>query len=582
MVNIILITLLISLFTQYIMKTPLTTLNCGLWGFFGENNNKFNWNKFNIIGLFNDKRGGDACGRSIGTKYFHYNDRNNKKYEDLLTNVLNPNYNDNNIILGHTRKISVGVSGTDDIEFTQPYPFRDENDDIIGMGMHNGTLYNTDDLKRKYNLPINLKYIDNDGKAKKHVLNDSQVLLYSVLVKKNYKILEEYNGSAVLVWYNFKENRLYLYKGFSKINKSSNFGIEERPLYIMQEKNNIWFSSIEKPLWIISQNRYPSIKEAKANTILIYEKGVLVDEISITRKSTQNKEYTSPSVGFNNWYHTANNYRQNSLPSNFEKDEMRIEDESIPFIKDNLIYGRGRYWVNNKKAHGIYHVKRTGDIAKTACKDGTIWQRTKPFYFIEGVMIENHSAFQALIREYNTIHKNKVEDFLLEKVLEFAEYPVHRYNNFIQDMSVWDNNSQRGRYYTGTIHPLFSAKRYTFKLGDLEQIDSSQYKMPSEEYYSPKPVPDDDNTLGKSEEDFTIKSNIYLEKLPFDTDDDDMEEMEEELAKTEVLCELSNVLSSISTCKNSIAIYSDSSIGKSALNILDKTERFISKIGDND
>ena len=59
MVNITLILLLLHYIGLHIFKPKLDTFNCGIGGYIGNNFNKY---KFNILGLYNDTRGGDSCG----------------------------------------------------------------------------------------------------------------------------------------------------------------------------------------------------------------------------------------------------------------------------------------------------------------------------------------------------------------------------------------------------------------------------------------------------------------------------------------------------------------------------------------
>src|SRR6056297_148055 len=316
MVNIILGILLINLFIHYITKAPYTALNCGIWGFHGNNNNNFSWNKFNILGIINDKQGGDATGRMIGKDYEHHNQKGSKTYTDFVSNILNPTYKDNNIIFGHTRKTSYTAKGTDGIEYTQPYPIRDVAGEIIGMGMHNGTLYNSDDLKEEYEVPEELEYY-NEDEVIKHKPNDSQILLWTLLVKKDYSILENYNGSAALAWYDFRNEHLYLFRGESEASSYAGVKTEERPLYVLQETNNIWFSSEDKPLWIISQRKFPEINSIEPNTVLVYEKGILVDSIEIDRSGKQYKPYNSYNSNNSgtNWGYWNNKNNNRSLPA---------------------------------------------------------------------------------------------------------------------------------------------------------------------------------------------------------------------------------------------------------------------------
>ncbi len=60
-INIYLILLLISTIIYLIDPKRQAVLYCGIFAFYGDNK-YFSRDKFNILGIFNDSRGGDACG----------------------------------------------------------------------------------------------------------------------------------------------------------------------------------------------------------------------------------------------------------------------------------------------------------------------------------------------------------------------------------------------------------------------------------------------------------------------------------------------------------------------------------------
>jgi len=596
MVNIILGILLINLFIHYITKTPYTALNCGIWGFHGKNDTNFSWNKFNILGIINDKRGGDATGRMIGKDYEHHNQKGSKTYTDFISNILNPAYKDENIIFGHTRKTSMTAKGTDGIEYTQPYPIRGVEGDIIGMGMHNGTLYNSDDLQEEYEVPDELEYYKED-EVIKHKPNDSQILLWTLLVKQDYSILENYDGSAALAWYDFRNEHLYLFRGESEASSYAKVKTEERPLYVLQEANNVWFSSEEKPLWIISQKKFPEIDKIKPNTVLVYEKGILIDSIEIDRKGKQYKpyngynSYNSNNSGSNWGYWGNNNHNSNnnrSLPAaNTAKPTLKInaiEEEVIPHTNNSVVFARGRYWVSKtKRAHGIYHIDITGTIQDKPKLVGSKFEITKPYYFIDGVMITDHISFQEYLRKYKIVTSSLKENFLRKEVIKAAVYPVHQYGTD-GTMSYWNIDKKDWWYYTGEIKPLFSNRVYIYERGDLK------YSKPSSWNFADHiPVEQDEwvdtdkaeEAYEKAYEQYEKDSGngIYLDKLPFD---DDYESPEDQLIKKEVTNEVANALKAIQECISGLYIHAGSGIGDKAMTVLESVENELSKIGEDD
>ena len=82
---------------------------CGLFGYIGKDNKRFSWDKFNVLGLFNDSRGGDSCGRYLLGRVL-YGVEKKKLYRDLVLSYKNDSvFKENNVILGHCRKATVGA-----------------------------------------------------------------------------------------------------------------------------------------------------------------------------------------------------------------------------------------------------------------------------------------------------------------------------------------------------------------------------------------------------------------------------------------------------------------------------------------
>ena len=82
---------------------------CGIAAWAGENPKYFNKYKFDILGIFNDSRGGDSCGISTDGEIYYGLTTLDKKYKDFLVekNYLVPKKIP--IVIAHTRKSSVGV-----------------------------------------------------------------------------------------------------------------------------------------------------------------------------------------------------------------------------------------------------------------------------------------------------------------------------------------------------------------------------------------------------------------------------------------------------------------------------------------
>ena len=77
--------LLFSLIISFFSKRD--TLNCGLWAWSGSNVSLFNIDKFNILGFFNDDRGGDSSGRFMDRVVEKGIDKN-ADYKEWRNNVF--------------------------------------------------------------------------------------------------------------------------------------------------------------------------------------------------------------------------------------------------------------------------------------------------------------------------------------------------------------------------------------------------------------------------------------------------------------------------------------------------------------
>lgn len=594
MVNIILSILIVNLFIHYITKIPYTALSCGIWGYFGKDNKRFNWKDFNMLGVLNDKRGGDAAGRMIGGSYEHYNSKNCNTYTEIIRDNLNPAYKEETVMFGHTRKTSAFAKGTGGIEFTQPYPVRDITGTIIGMGMHNGTLYNDSDLKEEYGVPDKLEYIDGE-EIIEHSPNDSQILFWTLLVKEDYSILEKYQGSAALAWFDFREDRLYLFKGSSKSYEKALNEVEERPLYLLKEKDNIWFSSEETPLWVITQKQYPEIDSISSNEIHVFEEGKLIDTIKITRKAGQYKKSTYSSnynTGWGSYKNKPyNNYdaKRNSLPANTTTSKAnKIEEETLPILHESIAYAKGRYWDNKgKKAHGIYHLDKTGKIHdKPSGEFASEWVKTKPYYFIDGCMITDHISFQEYMKKFKDNGNDTKQSFIMKELCRVSVYPVHKYGTD-DTMCCWNKDRKDWWYFTGEITPLFSSKEYEYIRGSLKTTNTGTWKFADHsdisegEWITDSKEDESAEAYEQAYQEYEKynKSNPFLEKLPFD---DDYESPEDQMIKREVVNEVANALKNIQDCINVIQVYEGSKPGNKAIAVLEEIENKLSEIGDND
>lgn len=466
---------------------------CGLFAFIGNNPGKyFKWDEFNTLGLFNDERGGDACGRIVNNKVCWGVDKL-KKYKDFVCEVNNtPIRVKSNVVLGHCRKASSG--GKADI-YAQPVVlFKDDiimdkikdevmierlgkmkDDDIVFSGIHNGTIENY------------LKLAENHGiNTVNH--NDSRVLL-SILFYEEYEVLLEYEGTAALIWHNHVLNQTFVYRGESKLWSTSVDTSEEKPLFGWKVADNNWYlSSISDSLSFI-QSKKSKVLEVESNKLFKFVNGESVSETIYDRsKCTQNKIYNKsntynqsrldfedsrygyskstryPALRSYNAYEEFDEYgnwvykddlpwKDSSLKDSpkrvqftrhiyndtysSERTSLEIPEQHDDSLKRS-IYNKGRYWMNNNLMHGVYPLSVSGIISPSIYAKNII--TLKLYYFVEGIMLDSvQSYYKALDihRKFmNTILKDypsnvtKEEKLLTFKISKYAKYAITPLLNF--------------------------------------------------------------------------------------------------------------------------------------------------------
>ena len=159
---------------------------CGIFGHISlEKKKKFNFPLFATLGIHNDTRGGDSCGIFIDGKSEYGTTAINKYFSDFfLDSTILGETKEFNIALGHCRKASPGMGLEPDK--AQPVVLRNSKTDETRFVMiHNGTIYNYEELAKKYIPEVNIKG-----------LSDSQVMA-RIFFYKGYDCLSEYHHFEV-------------------------------------------------------------------------------------------------------------------------------------------------------------------------------------------------------------------------------------------------------------------------------------------------------------------------------------------------------------------------------------------------
>lgn len=500
-----------------------------MFAFIGNNPTKyFNWDKFNTLGLLNDERGGDACGRVVNDKVVWGVDKV-KKYVDLICEINNtPLRVKSNTVLGHCRKASSG--GKMDI-YAQPVVlFKSDLDmtkikdthmisglksmkdtDIVFSGIHNGTIENYLDLAEKYGI-----------ETLNH--NDSRVLL-SILFYGNHKVLKEYEGTAALIWQNHVLNKTYIFKGESKSWSSSVDISEERPLFAWTVAENNWYiSSLENSLKVIQNTKAPVVS-ISTNTLYKFLDGVNYSSEKYDRSNcTQNKVYKqSNQIGYNYsnknssyfptryrdeleyerafreydsrekdlpWEQKSFNYRigeKFTRPFSFDKDlGFRITSEMPDKFNNKsikkAIYNKTRYWMQGGLMHGVYTLSQGGLIPTSAYSKGMTV--LKPYYFVEGILMDGLPAYRVAMKLHvdfikdikDPLSNNRdIEEEFVAEIAKYSRFPVAPLLNYATtELCFAPRNTKAtptSNLYTGKYQPLFSERFYKYELGELISIE---------------------------------------------------------------------------------------------------------------
>lgn len=479
------------------LKSPHSNiLGCGLIGFVPNEKGRANVLYMKLIASYNAVRGTDSCG-------FYINNKVHKSLLDIRQYLANnkleqfPNTK-NKIIIGHTRK---GTFGKISLETAHPFEVYNDTKTSKLILVHNGTLTNTYNLSKQYDIPF------------AHGDVDSCFLAQVLQKTKSFDILKYYEGAAALMFaYEEEPNVLYLFKGASKNKWTDEKMSEERPLYFIRLPEGIYISSLREPLDAIANGD----KKIVVMTIPINEVVKVKDNKTISvEKIDRSKinEYVAP----------AYTPYQKHLPivsSSTTKDKTKIQNTVLfqsnfeifkelttNFCLDHVMpytpyFIGGRYCdfttlpddrckvricseisekIENFYMDGEYEIMETdglnSKIITEEDKKRFKPERIKKYFFCEGVLIstdrvkdwENKKLSEKIGKLPNQFEKVK-------QLSAFCDYPIC----LPYDIAIHFGNSDINFYFKGNVykkhgkfHPLFSYRSYQYSFGDLLQIDTT-------------------------------------------------------------------------------------------------------------
>lgn len=281
---------------------------CGIFGQATNDPSKINQDAVKILGMMNESRGKHTCGITYDGEIFHGLEK-----EKLFTDFAkhrNFNVQKYPIIFGHTRQSSVGV-----INKQNAHPFgygNTEDKDFEFLFVHNGTLFDYEELADEYGVELKENYISEYNVELSRTKIDSEILGEILYKSGNVKVLSEYLGRAALVWTDLKDpNTIYLWSGKSKkydTSKETDLH-EERPLHVyLESENNFYFSSLPEGLEIIGGSD-EEIFQIDYNTVYKVTNGDFknAEKIVVSRKENYHIETGFGRFPKHNVFHTSKN-----------------------------------------------------------------------------------------------------------------------------------------------------------------------------------------------------------------------------------------------------------------------------------
>lgn len=440
---------------------------CGLFGQINDSVKHFDYRTFCTLGIVNDARGGDSCGIFIDGET-EYGIEKDKYFASFMNNSKLINKTTKcHIAFGHCRKTSIG---TTTLETAQPIIIK-KDDKIVYVVMHNGTIYNYEELAKKYIPDINI-----EG------MSDTQVMA-NIFYNKGFEVLKEYNGSGAFVIADYRKKNVepvvYMFKGASK--NSNNVVVEERPLWLTKSKSNaIFFSSIGNILFPINKN--DDVYTLEENVLYAIKKQIFYKVKEYDRSNCfQNKQYTVTTVSniCHNICSGYDTYRNNGvwggtkevkqgdiLPLPFSNYEM-LSLEDTPYIiryskwDDIVVDENLHYHIKGDRTallHGGYPISGGGYLVE---KENNY---CKVFWFWYGTLLKNKECFDHLekIKKTFGVTIGEVAECYNDLVAYFGVLPYVQTGIYFKSSSCMARTLEE---YSGTLKVPFTKITLTITNG---------------------------------------------------------------------------------------------------------------------
>lgn len=397
---------------------------CGISGYISNKKAPLYKTIIKTLGVFNDTRGGDSCGLFIDDDVEIGIDKKACFSNFIEESKLFNSKKSAKIVFTHCRKRSIGVISENT---AQPVVIKNKNGDIDFVLMHNGTIYNTDEL-----------WEEHCSEKLDYNLTDSQKMA-ALFYNYGYESLSKYQGSAAFVILDYRENRdnpkILFFRGESLSTWNASIPAEERPLFFIYDKNAIIFSSIYSSLRCITESEIFSLIpnqlcEYVNNELVVRKAYDRSGQYQINRKTTSNygnhtkqeslfhdRTYDEYDYYEGNYYDYNKNFKK---PEKWFKNDNKGKSQSL-YSRDKLSYcasfGVVKYGAD--LAHGKY---------KTSCFGYNTTNSLEEVWFFQGHLLLGGKKTYTFLEEQFSKQPNftyqEFVNYFFSAIRKFSAYPV--------------------------------------------------------------------------------------------------------------------------------------------------------------
>lgn len=504
---------------------------CGIFGQSASNPNKLNQANIRILGMFNESRGKNSCGITYDDEIYH-----GLLTEKLFTDFMkgrNFKAEHNPLMFGHTRAASSGV-----VNEYNAHPFGFGVNKKTGgykfIGVHNGTLYNQEELAEKYGVELTQTYTNQWKVETTRTKIDSEILLEIIHRSRSYDVLGDYIGRAALIWTDTtRPNVTYLWSGQSRMNEGFVTGAlyEERPMNVwIENEESFYFSSLPDSLQAIGAES-KDVFQIDYNTVYRVTNGNFAAAVKtpVSRLNCWHTEtYVAPTTNYANRHNAMGygndcnwgDYRQgkligenegkkgnhsilpaNNTPSTAAKSTELNIYEDIPVFNQNdygnKVYVKHlRYYKKGHLVTGIHiWIKEYGfyNMGETLKEAHDAWDKLKGVKFINGAFdisklstgggtypIPAFSATPSFLYIIDGILLKTQLDYLQTLRMPLIRQDYLKMSHmatlpiidikFAHKATFKQDIMKNGELYSGTINGLAYEKTYEVSKGNLVKV----------------------------------------------------------------------------------------------------------------